>query len=74
MFPIGNSGSNWLIGNAGDDTISGGPGEDKLYGMAGADEFYAQDGYRDEIAGGSDSDTDVVISYDDGVDVLMDIP
>ncbi len=50
---FGGSGNDKLLGNAGNDTLDGGEGNDSMFGLDGDDTFYANDGFLDQVVGGS---------------------
>ncbi len=58
-----------MYGGDGDDKAGGGPGNDTLYGGAGNERLSGGEG-EDEIDCGLGLDT--VVSYDKGLDVLVD--
>jgi Ca2+-binding RTX toxin-like protein len=75
-FLVGDGGDDFLYGGTGDDTF-GGPnladaGEDTIFGEAGADSFWIQDGAKDTVDGGPDTDT--VVTQDSGLDVITNVP
>ncbi|VDC33185.1 calcium-binding protein [Pseudogemmobacter humi] len=57
---LGGAGNDTLYGGAGNDILMDGPGQDRLWGGAGADVFVLS----------SDGETDYIMDYQPGVDVL----
>ncbi len=73
----GGPGDDILDGGDGDDVLRGGPGSDILRGGAGADRFELRPAELegDEISGGVDADTVMIIGTDDGDVITMhDVP
>ena len=61
----GGAGDDWLYGGSGhvvdDDTLQGGKGDDRLFGGGGADRFVFD----------SESDTDTILDFRDGQDIIV---
>jgi Ca2+-binding RTX toxin-like protein len=53
----GGDGNDGLDGTAGDDTLTGGPGQDGHVGGTGADRIDSDDGARDDVSCGGQTDT-----------------
>jgi hypothetical protein len=68
---FGGAGNDTLIGGSGEDYFDGGDGIDEMFGQGNADFFAARDGLADVIDGGGGLDDGL---FDDGVDVLTNVP
>ncbi|MEH6645946.1 CAP domain-containing protein [Sulfitobacter sp.] len=62
-------GDDWLRGRAGNDTLAGGNGNDTLEGQEGTDRVIGGSGI-DTFVFGPRMDRDIVVDFQDGVDVL----
>ncbi|MFB9151404.1 calcium-binding protein, partial [Roseovarius ramblicola] len=76
----GVNGDDWLFGNQGQDEISGGKGHDTLIGGGGddqlmgdaGDDLLSGEGGNDILTGGEGADRFVVLTDNDGLDVIRD--